>query len=69
MTASEVSATILAYGGVKLRQKGSHARYACACGKYKTTVPMHAGDLGRGLVGAIEKDLEPCFGKKWLLAK
>jgi predicted RNA binding protein YcfA (HicA-like mRNA interferase family) len=69
VTAGEVSAKILACGGKKLRQKGSHARFECACGKYKTTVPMHTGDLGRGLLGGIEKDLEPCFGKKWLLGK
>ena len=35
----------------------------------KTTVPIHGGDLGRGLLGAIEKDLEPCFGRKWLLGR
>ncbi len=69
MTAGEVSAKILARGGTKLRQKGSDVRFECACGKYKTTVPMHGGDLGRGLLAAIEKDLEPCFGKKWLLGK
>ena len=67
MTAGEVGKRILALGGSKLRQKGSHARFACACGTNKTTVPMHPGDLGRGLLGAIEKDLEQCFGRKWLL--
>ena len=69
MTAAELIAAILRRGGKKLRQKGSHARFQCACGGNKTTVPVHSGDLGRGLLGAIEKDLEPCFGKKWLLAK
>ncbi|MBK6461906.1 MAG: type II toxin-antitoxin system HicA family toxin [Myxococcales bacterium] len=69
MKASEVVAEILRRGGRKLRQKGSHARYECACGTNKTTVPIHPGELGRGLLGAIEKDLEPCFGKRWLLGK
>ena len=69
MTAREVVGAILAHGGVKLRQNGSHARYACACGQNKTTVPTHPGDLGRGLLKAIEKDLEPCFGAKWLVGK
>lgn len=34
-----------------------------------TTVPMHPGDLGLGLLKAIEKDLSPClaFGLRWLL--
>ena len=67
VTAAEVSQTILALGGQKLRQKGSHARFGCACSRYRTTVPMHRGDLGVGLLKAIEKDLEPCFGQKWLL--
>lgn len=67
MTAKEVVRTILSLGGRKLRQKGSHARYECACGGNKTTVPMHDGDMGRGLLRAIEKDLEPCFGSEWLL--
>jgi predicted RNA binding protein YcfA (HicA-like mRNA interferase family) len=69
VTAGEVTSAILARGGRKLRQKGSHMRFQCACGQNKTTVPVHTGDLGRGLLGAIEKDLEPCFGRKWLLGK
>jgi len=67
--AHEVASARLARGGTKLRQKGSHARYACACGKYKTTVPMHTGDLGKGLLKAIEGDLAPCLGEKWLTEK
>jgi predicted RNA binding protein YcfA (HicA-like mRNA interferase family) len=67
--ASEVTKKILARGGRKLRQKGSHARFECACARFKTTVPMHGGELGLGLLKAIEKDLEECFGQKWLLDK
>jgi predicted RNA binding protein YcfA (HicA-like mRNA interferase family) len=69
MTANEVIKRILGRGGRELRQKGSHVRLECACGRNKTTVPVHGGDLGRGLLGGIEKDLEPCFGKRWLLGK
>lgn len=48
-----------------VRQKGSHVRVRC--GKCSTTVPVHAGeDLGKGLLRAIDKDLEPCLGKGWL---
>lgn len=48
-----------------LRQKGSHV--IVRCGKCQTVIPVHAGeDLGPGLLRAIERDLEPCLGKKWL---
>jgi predicted RNA binding protein YcfA (HicA-like mRNA interferase family) len=45
---------------------GSHARYKSACGKCVTTVPMHSGDIKRGTLGGIEKDMPPCYGKGWL---
>jgi hypothetical protein len=33
-----------------------------------TTVPDHGSrDIPRGTLGAIEKDMEPCLGPKWLL--
>ena len=52
-------------GCEEVRRKGAHVRVRC--GNCSTTVPVHAGeDLGRGLLGAIEKDLEPCLGKGWL---
>jgi hypothetical protein len=28
---------------------------------------MHGGDLGRGLLAGIERDLEACLGSGWLL--
>jgi hypothetical protein len=31
-----------------------------------TTVPQHAGDIRDGTLRAIERDLEPAFGKGWL---
>jgi len=50
---------------VEVRQKGSHVRVQC--GKCSTTVPVHAGeDIGKGLLRAIERDLEPCLGKGWM---
>ncbi|HEX2179703.1 MAG TPA: type II toxin-antitoxin system HicA family toxin [Actinomycetota bacterium] len=53
---------------VRVRQKGSHILIKCA-GKghsCSTVVPVHPGDLGSGLLRAIERDLEPCLGKGWL---
>lgn len=48
-----------------IRQRGSHVRVEC--GRCKTSIPVHRGeDLGAGLLRAIERDLEPCLGKRWL---
>ena len=48
-----------------VRQRGSHVRVRC--GRCQTTVPVHAGeDLPPGTLRAIERDLEPCLGSKWL---
>jgi len=52
-------------GCVEARQVGSHVRVRC--GKCVTTVPVHAGqDLPPGTLRAIERDLEPCLGRRWL---
>lgn len=55
----------------KLKRKGctitegkKHTKVTC--GTCKTTVPRHATDLGKGLLKAIEKQLEPCLGPGWL---
>ncbi len=49
------------------RQKGSHVRVECPCGKHPTTVVVKQGeDLGPGLLRSIERDLEPCLGEGWL---
>jgi predicted RNA binding protein YcfA (HicA-like mRNA interferase family) len=53
-----------------LRIRGSHHIFECSCGEEvcKTSVPNHGSkDLGTGLLHDIEKDLEPCLGKGWLL--
>ena len=37
------------------------------CSDCQTTVPVHRGlDLPTGTLDAIEKQLEPCLGAKWL---
>ena len=47
------------------RRRGSHHRVECP-GGCKTTVPVHGGDIPKGTLRAIERDLEPCLGPKWL---
>ncbi|HEV8655937.1 MAG TPA: type II toxin-antitoxin system HicA family toxin [Candidatus Limnocylindria bacterium] len=48
-----------------VRQEGSHV--LIDCGGCRTTIPVHAGeDLPKGTLRAIERDLEPCLGRKWL---
>ena len=64
--AREVNRRIERLGGLMARQVGSHRRYvvtyADADGseaKVATTVPQHQGDIPRGTLRAIERDLEP----------
>jgi predicted RNA binding protein YcfA (HicA-like mRNA interferase family) len=65
MKARELLSLLLRKGCVIERMKGSHVRVRC--GDCYTTVPVHSGeDLGKGLLRAIERDLEPCLGKSWL---
>ena len=73
MTAREVVRLIERRGGILLRQRGSRrqheARAALADGTEataRTTVAYHAGDIRPGTLRAIERDLEPVFGKGWL---
>lgn len=48
-----------------VRQTGSHRRYRA--GNCLTTVPQHgARDIPAGTLRAIERDLEPEFGRGWL---
>jgi predicted RNA binding protein YcfA (HicA-like mRNA interferase family) len=68
MRAREVIARIEANGGYFVRQRGSHRRYeAVVDGQtFTTTVAMHAGDIPKGTLGQIARDMEPAFGKGWL---
>lgn len=69
MRAREIEKRIRSAGGVLSRQRGSHRLYVVVKnGKAAhTTVPYHSGDLPKGTVRAIERDLEPVLGKGWLL--
>jgi len=73
VTAREVIRLIERNGGILLRQRGSHRQYevraTLADGTEvtaRTTVAQHAGDAWPGILRAIERDLEPVFGKGWL---
>ena len=72
MTAREVVRLIERRGGILLRQRGSTASTRpghSADGTEvtaRTTVAYHARDIRPGTLRAIERDLEPVFGKGWL---
>jgi hypothetical protein len=36
------------------------------CGSWPTVIPVHSGDIPPGTLRAIERDLEPCLGARWL---
>lgn len=66
MTGASLLRMLKKRGCVEVRRRGSHVRVRCA--ECVTTVPVHAGeDLGPGLLRAIERDLEACLGKGWLV--
>jgi predicted RNA binding protein YcfA (HicA-like mRNA interferase family) len=71
--AREVNRRIERLGGFAVRQTGSHRRYVVTYtdgsgneAKAATTVGQHGRDIPLGTLRAIEKDLEPAFGKGWL---
>jgi predicted RNA binding protein YcfA (HicA-like mRNA interferase family) len=73
MRAREVNRRIERLGGIMSRQVGSHRRYVASytnpAGReatVATTVAQHAGDIPAGTLRAIERDLEPAFGRGWL---
>ena len=67
MTPREVERALKARGAKSDRQRGSHKHFRSACGKCATTVPMHAGDVSPGTLRSIQRHMEPCYGKGWLL--
>jgi predicted RNA binding protein YcfA (HicA-like mRNA interferase family) len=65
MTGRELLRILRRLGCEVVRQRGSHVRVRCR--ECVTTVPLHAGaDLPPGTLRAVERDLEPCLGHKWL---
>jgi len=69
MKARNINRKIEALGGVIVRQRGSHRIYSVTLATGvtgNTTVPQHTGDLPKGTLHAIEKNLEKVLGKGWL---
>jgi predicted RNA binding protein YcfA (HicA-like mRNA interferase family) len=73
VTPREVMRIIERNGAVLLRQRGSHRQYEARIMKadgteliVRTTIAQHSGDIRPGTLRAIERDLEPVFGKGWL---
>jgi predicted RNA binding protein YcfA (HicA-like mRNA interferase family) len=66
MRAREVNNRIEKLGGYEVRQRGSHRLYRNDSPYAQTTVPQHSGDIPKGTLSSIEKDMEPAFGKGWL---
>ena len=65
MTGRQVLRLLRQLGCHEVRRKGSHVRVRCD--ECQTTVPTHAGsDIPPGTARAIERDLEPCLGRKWM---
>ncbi len=64
MTPREVTRIIERNGGVLLRQRGSHRQYEARATRADGTEVT--GDIRPGTLHAIERDLEPAFGKGWL---
>lgn len=75
----EVIARILELGGEFVRQTGSHCRYKATYetvdenGQTRsatafTSVQVHRGhDIPQGTLRRIQQQMEPAFGKGWLL--
>jgi predicted RNA binding protein YcfA (HicA-like mRNA interferase family) len=67
MKAADILRRIKDVGGAVVRQRGSHVRVTCRCGKNFSTVPDQGShDVPIGTLRAVERDLAPCFGKRWL---
>lgn len=65
---------IRALGGQHVGQRGSHrkfrATYTDAAGRtatVQTVVAQHRGEIPTGTLRAIQRQMEPAFGKGWLL--
>lgn len=68
MKARELNRKIETLGGQMVRQRGSHRRYQALTPKGEavyTVVPQHGGDIPKGTLAAISRDLAPAFGKGW----
>jgi len=72
MKAKEVTARIVRLGGVHSHARGSHHYYVATYqrsdgseGRVLTSVALHPGDVPKGTLRKIERDMEPAFGEGW----
>ena len=57
-TAHDVDRVLIRQSFVVMHQNGSHRYYKSpVTGKIVTTVPMHSGDLGRGMLKSVIKQI------------
>jgi predicted RNA binding protein YcfA (HicA-like mRNA interferase family) len=69
VTAREVIQRIERLGGVYAGAQGSHRKYVVRYGdrgRATTFVPVHPGDVPKGTLRKIERELEPALGERWL---
>jgi predicted RNA binding protein YcfA (HicA-like mRNA interferase family) len=69
VTPREVIHQLLKFGCIELRQKGSHKFYVCPNGCCNTSVSDHTGDIKKGTLNGIRKDMAACLGNDWLTRK
>ncbi|MBI2395757.1 MAG: type II toxin-antitoxin system HicA family toxin [Deltaproteobacteria bacterium] len=67
MTAREVVRRLVDLDCAERAGKGSHRVFVSSQGRCRTVVPMHRGDIPNGTVRAIQRQMEHCLGKDWLL--
>ncbi len=54
---------------VLVRTRGIHEQWSHTTEDgmtYRTTLANHSGDVPTGTLVAIERDMEPAFGRRWL---
>lgn len=69
-TARDVNRRIKKLGGIEIRQVGSHRLFRVTGVddvSLTTIVAQHPGDIPKGTLHKIQKDLEPVFGKGGLI--
>ena len=64
MTTRELRKILRKHGCVEVDQTGSHLKIKC--GDCQTTLAIHGGDIPKGTLAAIKRQLAPCLGEDWL---
>lgn len=64
VTALDLRKLLRKLGCSEVRQVGSHL--TIRCGDCLATIAVHSGDIPAGTLRKIERDLEPCLGRRWM---